>query len=536
MGENKRPRATEKGIMMDQKILNFECVRLREEDATLIMEWRNDPDTLRMSIHTQPKMWDTFYKEFINDYFLIPSLPPLFILFRGERVAFVLFKPMEHPEKLPHRRCVEISINVAPGFRGQGIGTASLLATKEWVQQQGFDDIYAKVKEENKASFNAFKSAGYEELESAKYRVDDTGEQIHVARFIARLTPISLYPSVFIIAEVGSNWRMGTSERDLDMAKILIDIAAEAGANAVKFQIFRPETIYVQNAGKSDYLAESGIEKEMQDIFEDLSMPYEMIPKLAEYCKHNQVEFMATAFSKNDFLAIDPFVKRHKIASYEIGHIRLIELVAKSGKPTIMSTGAATPEEITWAFDTFKQHGGKHLTLLQCTAKYPAEADSMNLNAIPSLKNRYKCDVGLSDHSRHPDAAPIAAVALGATVIEKHFTLHPSLPGPDHAFALTPHELKEMVSAIRRTELMLGSGIKNVHESEEELRNFARRGIQALRSIEEGEVLREGVNIDILRPGQQSLGIHPKYLEKIEGKIATRAIPIGNGIQLGDWQ
>ncbi len=266
-------------------------------------------------------------------------------------------------------------------------------------------------------------------------------------------------------------------------------------------------------------------------------MPYEMIPPLgAEYCEKNNIEFMASAFSKNDFLAIDPYVKRHKIASYEIGHIRLIEMIARTGKPTFLSTGAATKEEIDWAFQAYHDFGGRDLTLLQCTAKYPAEAESMNLRSILWLKERYKCPVGLSDHSRHPIAAPVAAVALGAQAIEKHFTLHSELPGPDHAFALTPHELKEMVSAVRRTELMLGSWVKTIHSSEEELRGFARRGIQALCNIQKGDVLREGVNIDILRPGQQPIGIYPKFITKIEGKKATRAIPLGTGIQFGDWE
>lgn len=392
------------------------------------------------------------------------------------------------------------------------------------------------MKPENAASQKTFLAAGYEPLENGFITIEETGEKVAVCRYIVRLTASNKNDHVFVVAEAGSNWRMGSPERDLEMSKTLIDIAAEAGADAVKFQIFRPETIYVANAGKSDYLANAGIEKEMQEIFADLSMPYEMIPKLAEYCQKVGLEFMATAFSKSDFLAIDPYVKHHKIASYEIGHIRLIELIARSGKPTIMSTGAATEEEIAWAFHAFKDYGGKELTLLQCTAKYPAEAESMNLRTIPWLKDRFKCQVGLSDHSRHPIAAPVAAVALGAKVIEKHFTLHPGLPGPDHAFALTPHELKEMVSAIRRTELMLGSWVKSIHSSEEELRSFARRGIQALRDIKKGDFLQEGINIDILRPGQQPIGIHPKFLMKMEGKKALRTIPLGSGIQFGDWE
>jgi N-acetylneuraminate synthase len=160
----------------------------------------------------------------------------------------------------------------------------------------------------------------------------------------------------------------------------------------------------------------------------------------------------------------------------------------------------------------------------------------MNLQVIPHLKKRFGTSVGLSDHSRHPIHAPVAAVALGATVIEKHYTLDNRLPGPDHSFALTPAELKEMVSAIRVAESMLGSGIKEIEPAEEELRSYARRGIQATESIAKGDKLQEGGNIDILRPGQQSLGVHSRFLIDIEGGVATRNIPVGQGIQQGDWK
>ena len=164
-----------------------------------------------------------------------------------------------------------------------------------------------------------------------------------------------------IIAEAGSNWRLGSYERDLKMGKALIEIASESGADIVKFQTYKAETVYVKNAGNSDYLSESGINEPISSIFEDLSMPYEMIPELADYCKKQNVEFMSTPFSIQDAKAIDPFVKRHKIASYEISHLRLIEFVAKSKKPLILSTGAATLDEIEWAVNHFKKNGGSEI-------------------------------------------------------------------------------------------------------------------------------------------------------------------------------
>lgn len=342
--------------------------------------------------------------------------------------------------------------------------------------------------------------------------------------------------NVFVIAEAGSNWKSGTPERDLKMAMALIDTAIEAGVNAVKFQTYKSRTVYVPNAGKSNYLKESGITQSVNKILDDLSMPYDMIPILSNYCAKNGIEFMSTPFSIEDAKAIDPYVNTHKIASYEITHSRLIEYLARTRKPLILSTGAATYDEITWAIKHFHENGGKTISLLQTTARYPAPLNILNLKVIPTLIKKYAVPVGLSDHSRDPIIGPVVAVALGATIIEKHFTLSNKLPGPDHSFALTPSELKIMVKAIRDCEISLGSDEKHVQKEEEELRNFAQRGIQAIKRIKKNEIFQENVNIDILRPGNQKKGLHPKFLEKIIGKKATRTISLGEGIGSNDYE
>jgi N-acetylneuraminate synthase len=244
---------------------------------------------------------------------------------------------------------------------------------------------------------------------------------------------------------------------------------------------------------------------------------------------------MSTPFSVADFAAIDPFVRVHKCASYENSHLRLLEAFARAGKPLVMSTGASTEEDLAWAVDTFRRAGGRELCLTQCTARYPAPLDSLNLASIPWMKRRFGVTVGLSDHSSHPTYGPLAAVALGARVIEKHYTLDRRLPGPDHAFAVTPEELKRLVEGVRAVEQTLGSGVKEVLPAEQELRAYARRGIQAIRAIARGEALQEGVNIDVLRPGKQRIGVHPKNLARIEGRASTRDIPLGDGIVEGDW-
>jgi len=318
------------------------------------------------------------------------------------------------------------------------------------------------------------------------------------------------------------------------MARALIDVAIEAGADAVKFQTYKPETVYVANAGQSDYLADAGIKEDIRDIFADLSMPYEMLPELAEYCKQGGIEFMPTPFSRADFDAVDPYVAVHKIASYEISHIHLLRRAARSGKPLVLSTGASNEEDIAWAVETFQAEGGTNLCLLQCTAKYPAPMSSLNLKTIPWLRDRFGVAAGLSDHSREPSLAPVMAVALGARVIEKHYTLDNRLPGPDHSFAITPSELATLVRDVRMAEEALGDGTKQVLDAEKELAAYAQRGLQATRAIKVGEVLIEGQNYDVLRPGQQKLGAHPKHISDIEGRKACRPFALGEGLVLNE--
>ena len=341
--------------------------------------------------------------------------------------------------------------------------------------------------------------------------------------------------NVFIIAEAGSNWKAGSAAQDLARAKALIDAACSAGADAVKFQTFRAETVYVANAGSSDYLSKNGIRRPIQDIFKEMAMPYAMLPKLAAYCRKKKIEFMSSFFSAEDFKAVDPHVRRHKIASYEISHPGLLALAATSKKSLILSTGASTLEDIDWAVNTFRKKGGRRLMLMQCTAKYPAPLSALNLNAMVELKNRYKVSVGLSDHSAHAIVPAVAAVALGAEAVEKHFTLNRKLKGPDHAFAIEPKELEAMVRAIRNCQEALGDGKKRVLPEEKELRDYAQRAVQAVRRISKGDVFAEGKNIAVLRPGKQLKGLHPQFLGRIEGARAKRDIPPGRGILAKDF-
>ena len=333
----------------------------------------------------------------------------------------------------------------------------------------------------------------------------------------------------FIIGEAGSNWKCGSYEEDLQRAKELIKIASKSGADAVKFQTYRTETTYVSNAGKSEYLSESGINEDINKIFENLAMPYDMIPELAKYAEQHNITFMSTPFSVNDAIQIDPFVQVHKVASYEINHVRLLEFLAKTNKPIIISTGASTYDEIDFAIDTIKKINNK-ISLLQCTSKYPCPLESLNLSVIPHMKLRYGFPVGLSDHSIDPIIGPIMAVGHGATIIEKHFTLDRHLPGPDHAFALIPSELELMIKSIRKAEITRGNGEKIILKEELELRQFATRSIQAIKNISKGDILQEGINFDILRPGNRIRGVESRYLDLINGKRSKKDVKNGDGI------
>lgn len=319
------------------------------------------------------------------------------------------------------------------------------------------------------------------------------------------------------------------------MARTLIDVATEAGADAVKFQTYRADTVYASGAGSSHYLEATGISESIHDIFRDLEMPYELIPELAQYCAEREIEFMSTPFSPADLAAVDPFVSVHKIASYEISDVRLLQSAARTGKPIILSTGASTPDDIEIALAVLRGNGAGPICLLQCTASYPASPESLNLSTIPWLRQRYGTSVGLSDHSEDPVVAPTAAVALGAVVIEKHYTLDPRLPGPDHAFAITPDGLSELVRAVRLATRMRGCETKEIGKEEEELHSFARRRVQAIKPIRAGETFEEGVNVAILRPGNRSPGVHPKELSSLLGRPAVRDIDVGDGVQHGDW-
>jgi sialic acid synthase SpsE len=329
----------------------------------------------------------------------------------------------------------------------------------------------------------------------------------------------------FVIAEAGSN-----HNGNFEQALRLIDAAAEAGADAVKFQHFKAATLYPRSAGESDYLK---VRRPIYDIIADMETPDDWIPKLAEHCRARGLVFLSTPFDEAAVTALESHVPAFKVASYEMTHHPLLRRVAAAGKPVLMSTGTATLDEVLRAVDVVRATGNEQLIVLQCTASYPTPPDAVNARALVALREATGCPVGLSDHSRDPIVAPIVAVALGACVIEKHFTLSNRLPGPDHAFAVEPLELRELVRRVREAERVLGHGRKETLPEEEELRAFARRSIFATRAIAPGEAL-DAHNVAVLRCGKLGAALPPEALDHVLGRKAARAIPADSLIRLED--
>lgn len=329
----------------------------------------------------------------------------------------------------------------------------------------------------------------------------------------------------FVIAEAGSN-----HNGDFETAKELIDVAAAADADAVKFQTFRAESLYVEESGNVDYLND---ERSIYDIIESMEMPYDWIPELHDYCQTQGVQFMSTPFDERSAAELEPYVPAWKIASYTSSHHPFLRHLARTDKPIIMSTGAHTLSEVAESVDVLRDAGVDDLVLLHCVASYPTPLSDANVRVVETLSDEFDVLSGLSDHTLDPTVAPSAAVALGGNVVEKHFTLDNSMEGPDHEFALEPDELDEMVSAIRNTEAALGTAEKRVLDVEQELYQKARRAIHAVEDIDAGEKLTEE-NVHVLRPGERKAGLSPEFYDEILGTTATQDIANGEGIRWED--
>ena len=320
----------------------------------------------------------------------------------------------------------------------------------------------------------------------------------------------------FIIAEAGVN-----HNGSIKLAKKLIDAAKDAGADAVKFQTFKTEKIVIKNAEKAKYQKETtGVGESQYGMLKKLELTEEDFRELADHAKEKEILFLSSPFDKESVdLLYELDVPAFKIGSGEITNFPLLKHIAKKGKTIILSTGMATLGEVEEALNVIRSEGVEKVILLHCVSNYPARIEDVNLRAMETLKHAFKLPVGFSDHTLGITAS-IAAVALGACVIEKHFTLDRNLIGPDHKASLEPDELKEMVKTIRDVEKALGDWIKRPTINEEEIKKIARRSIIAKMDISEGTVITEDM-LDIKRPGT---GIEPKYFDFVIGMRAKKDI------------
>lgn len=329
---------------------------------------------------------------------------------------------------------------------------------------------------------------------------------------------VGINQPVYIVAEISAN-----HNQDFEQAVRMIHAAKEAGADAVKLQTFTPDTITIDC--RNEYFQIKGTIWEsrwLYDLYREAYMPWEWQPKLKRIADELSLDLFSSPF---DHTAVDFLEKMevpaYKIASCELVDLPLIRRVARTGKPVIMSTGMATLAEIDEAVQTAREAGATQIALLKCTSVYPAPPEEMNLRTIPHLSHAFHLPVGFSDHSLGISVA-VAAVTLGACIVEKHFTLSRSIPGPDCAFSLEPHEFKAMVEAVRIAEMTAGA-VSYAATDHEAISRVFRRSLFVVKDMRAGEVFTKE-NIRSIRPAQ---GLHPRYLETVCGRRALQDIDRG---------
>lgn len=330
--------------------------------------------------------------------------------------------------------------------------------------------------------------------------------------------------SVYIIAEAGVN-----HNGRLDLALKLCDAAKEAGVDAVKFQTWKTEKIVTKSAAKAAYQEENtGCDQSQFEMLKELELSYSDFEKINDYCKKIGVQFLSTPDEEEslDFLCSMnlPFVK---IGSGEVTNIPYLRVIGSKHQKVVISTGMSTLADVEKAYNTLMKSGAKEVAMLHCTTNYPCPYEEVNLQAMQTMKAAFKCQVGYSDHTMGIEV-PIAAVAMGAEIIEKHFTLDRTMDGPDHQASLEPQELKQMVKSIRNIEQSMGDGIKRPNASEQKNAEVVLKRIIAKEPIKKGDILSEN-NLTLLR---SSDGIPAKFWDLVVNRLARRDYQIDEPIEL----
>lgn len=321
---------------------------------------------------------------------------------------------------------------------------------------------------------------------------------------------------VYIIAEAGVN-----HNGNLDLAKKLVDAAVEAKVDAIKFQTFKTEKIVGKFASQAKYQIENtGIKESQFDMVKRLELSFDAFRELKKYCDEKNIVFVSTPDDNDSVnLLMELKVPFIKIGSTEVTNLKYLKELGRRKIPLILSTGMSTLGEVESAINAIYSTGNEQVTLMHATTDYPTMEEDVNLNAVVTMRNAFKINVGYSDHTLGNEAA-IAAVSLGATVIEKHFTLDKNMEGPDHKASLNPKELKEFVQSIRKTEKLLGNGIKEPTEREKMIMQDVRRSIVASKDLKKGTIITED-SIEFKRPGN---GLKPEFSELLMGRKLKRDI------------
>lgn len=318
---------------------------------------------------------------------------------------------------------------------------------------------------------------------------------------------------VLIIAEAGVN-----HNGSIELAKKLIDAAKECGADVVKFQTANADALVSRYAPMAEYQKKNtGKTESQKDMLQKLLLGYGAFTELAAYCKSREIEFLSTPFDLDSIDFLEPLVRFWKVPSGEITNLPYLIKIASTRKSVVLSTGMSTLSEVREAVDVLRRYGTEDITLLHCTTQYPTPYDEVNLNAMLTLKKEFGVSVGYSDHTKGIEI-PIAAAAMGAVVLEKHFTLDCNMEGPDHKASLEPDELAAMVRAVRNVEAAMGSFEKKPSPSENANIAVARKSIVAASAIKKGDVFTEH-NLTTKRPGS---GISPMKWHEVLGTKAIR--------------
>lgn len=327
---------------------------------------------------------------------------------------------------------------------------------------------------------------------------------------------------VFIAAEMSAN-----HDRDLDHALKLVEVAAEAGADAVKLQTYTADSLTVPSDHPSAKIDPIWGSKDLHELYQKAAMPMEFHKPLIERANDLGLMTLTSVYDPRDVEFLEQFdLPAYKVASFELVHLPLLRRLAEVGRPVILSSGMATLAEVEEALDAL---GATPVVLLQCCSAYPADPGSVNLAAMDVMRTAFNCPVGYSDHTIGTHVA-CAAVARGACFIEKHYTTDVNRSGPDHRFSLDAKGLKEMIAHMRDIEAAIGTGRKKTAETEVVNKKVGRRSLLAVRDIAAGEAITED-SVRVVRPGS---GLHPRYREIVVGRIARRTIPAGHPVTWED--